>query len=76
MCRSASVSTPGGSEQLAYPDPNAKEVKKKKKEKVYHPQSPGKGKNGKYAPAPADGVAADETRASGPPASQPDDEAI
>ncbi|KAF8130777.1 hypothetical protein EV363DRAFT_1450520 [Boletus edulis] len=43
-------------EQLAYPDPNAK----KKKEKVYHPPPPGKGKNAKSAPAPVDGVAADQ----------------
>ncbi|KAF8452112.1 hypothetical protein L210DRAFT_3638655 [Boletus edulis BED1] len=41
-------------EQLAYPDPNAKEVKKN--EKVYHPPPPGKGKNAKSAPAPVDGA--------------------
>ncbi|KAG6372635.1 tRNA synthetases class I-domain-containing protein [Boletus reticuloceps] len=63
-------------EQLAYPDPNAKKEVKKKKEKVYHPPPPGKGKNAKPAPAPVDGVAADETRASDPPASQPDGEAV
>ncbi|KAF8450973.1 hypothetical protein L210DRAFT_3500207 [Boletus edulis BED1] len=45
-------------------------------EKVYHPPPPGKGKNAKPAPAPVDGVAADETRVSDPPASQPDGEAV
>ncbi|KAL6299166.1 tyrosyl-tRNA synthetase [Sparassis latifolia] len=35
-------------EKLAYPDPNAKPVKAKK-EKVYHPPPPGKGKNAKPA---------------------------
>ncbi|KAG6334820.1 hypothetical protein ID866_4272 [Astraeus odoratus] len=38
-------------EQLAYPDPNAKpETKKKKKEKVYHPPPPGKGKSAQLPP--------------------------
>ncbi|KAG5641110.1 hypothetical protein DXG03_005973 [Asterophora parasitica] len=36
-------------EKLAYPDPNAKPEKKTKKEKVYHPPPPGKGKNAKLA---------------------------
>ncbi|KAF8828128.1 hypothetical protein HHX47_DHR4000500 [Lentinula edodes] len=43
-------------EQLAYPDPNAKQPAKKKKvgvEKVYHPPPPGKGKNAN----PSDAVA-------------------
>ncbi|KAJ3918268.1 tyrosine tRNA ligase [Lentinula edodes] len=40
-------------EQLAYPDPNAKQSAKKKKEKVYHPPPPGKGKNAN----PSDAVA-------------------
>ncbi|KAN0078136.1 tRNA synthetases class I (W and Y) domain containing protein [Tylopilus felleus] len=61
-------------EQLAYPDPNAKKEPKKKKEKVYHPPPPGKGKNAKVVPMPVDGAAVDE--ASGPPAGQPDGEAV
>ncbi|KAI0357077.1 tyrosyl-tRNA synthetase [Trametes cingulata] len=40
-------------EKLAYPDPNAKPEKTKKKTKVYHPPPPGKGKNAK----PGDGAA-------------------
>ncbi|KAF8136991.1 hypothetical protein EV363DRAFT_1394573 [Boletus edulis] len=60
-------------EQLAYPDPNAKEVKKKK---VYHPPPQGKGKNAKSAPAPVDGADQYETQVSDPPASQPDGEAV
>jgi tyrosyl-tRNA synthetase len=43
-------------EQLAYPDPNVKETKKKK-EKVYHPPPPGKGKNAKAVPVQVDGDA-------------------
>ncbi|KAF7293223.1 Tyrosine--tRNA ligase [Mycena chlorophos] len=39
-------------EKLAYPDPNAKVVKKPKKEKVYHPPPPGKGKNANNQPPP------------------------
>ncbi|KAF7293225.1 Tyrosine tRNA ligase [Mycena chlorophos] len=39
-------------EKLAYPDPNAKMVKKPKKEKVYHPPPPGKGKNANNQPPP------------------------
>ncbi|KAG6371015.1 hypothetical protein JVT61DRAFT_10736 [Boletus reticuloceps] len=45
-------------EQLAYPDPNTKEVKKKKKDEVYHLPPPGKNKNAKSAPAPVDDIAA------------------
>lgn len=43
-------------------------------EKVYHPPPPGKGKNAKVVPMPVDSAAVDE--ASGPPAGQPDGEAV
>ncbi|CAA7263820.1 unnamed protein product [Cyclocybe aegerita] len=42
---------------LAYPDPKAQVVKKPKKEKVYHPPPPGKGKNAKPVAESADGAA-------------------
>ncbi|KAJ3795094.1 tyrosine tRNA ligase [Lentinula aff. detonsa] len=47
-------------ENLAYPDLNAKQPAKKKKEKVYHPPPPGKGKNAKPNDAPVEALTESE----------------